>query len=178
MVVPASWGCSCTDDLLGDMNGLVDKVTRIHPRGRWPPVWFLSTRAKGPRRDCYDIVAVCVMLKNTGLRYLWSSNSELLHSRAQNGRDCGKWTENLVRIWIMSRSLQFPDPNLELKMDVSVVNGPKTWSEFGSCPGASHEFGDQKFELKMALPALNGPKSWSSFGPVTLSITEFRYTFS
>ena len=74
-----------------------------------------------------------MMFKNTGLRYLWSSNSE-------------------------SCSI------VELKMDVTVVNGPKTWSEFGSCPGALHEFWDQKFELKMALPALNGPKSWSSFG--------------
>ena len=94
-------------------------------------------------------------------------------SRAQDGRVCGKWTENLVRIWIMSRSWQFPDPNLELKMDVSVVNGPKTWSEFGSCHDRDN-FRTKNLELKMAVSVVNGLKTWSEFGSCHERYTSFR----
>ena len=39
--------------------------------------------------------------------------------------------ENLFIFLVMSRSWQLPDQKFELKMDVSVVNGLKTSSDFG-----------------------------------------------
>ena len=86
-------------------------------------------------------------------------------SRAQDGRVCGKWAGNLVRIWIMSGS-------------VTRIFGPKVRPQNGvTCPKRSkklvkfwvrcHTFvtSDKKTrsdpemdQVKMALPALNGPK--------------------
>ena len=51
--------------------------------------------------------------------------------RAQNGRVCGKWVENLIKYLILSRSWQLPDQKFELKMELTGANGKKTWSTFG-----------------------------------------------
>ena len=85
--------------------------TRIHPQGRWPPAWFLSTRAKGaPERplrsvtrlygnealhDCNGALHDCNGPLHDCNEALHDCNEEL-HDRNEALHDCNETLHNVT----------------------------------------------------------------------------------